>query len=219
MASTTNRTAEWFASAWRHAERKASPYRHWLMNETLPDAVAKAIAALPIQAPVIDDTLGRRDSHNSTRSFFSVENRAAYDVCEEVAAAFQHPSTVSLLEQSMGVSFEGGFLRIEYCQDTDGFYLEPHTDIGAKMVTMSVFLSQSRGSEDWGTDIYDNARKHIGRAPAAFNQGFAFVPAADTWHGVEKRNFNDVRRSIIINYVKPEWRARHELSFPDSPVG
>ena len=96
--SPPTRTAEWFASAFRRAERKASPYRHWLMNETLPDPVAKGIAALPIAAPVIDDTLGRRDSHNSTRTFFSVENRAAFDVCEEVAAAFQNPTTVSLLE-------------------------------------------------------------------------------------------------------------------------
>ncbi len=216
--ATGIRTAEWFASAWARADKKASPYRHWLLNAALPDAAAKAIADLPIPAPVIDDTLGRRDSHNSTRSFFSVENRAQFDVCEDVAAAFQHPSTVSLLETGMGVSFKDCFLRIEYCQDTDGFYLEPHTDIGAKMITLSVFLSQGPGSEDWGTDIYDNTRKHIGRAPAAFNQGFAFVPAADTWHGVEKRNFGAVRRSIIINYVKPEWRARHELSFPDSPV-
>ncbi len=212
-------TAQWFASAWRAAGRRTQPYRHWLLNDVLPPETAKAIAALPIAAPLIGDTLGRRDSHNSTRSFFSADNRAAFAVCEEVAAAFQNPATVSLLERATGACFAGSYLRIEYCQDCDGFWLEPHTDIGAKLLTLSVFLSDTPGSEDWGTDIYDNARNHAGRAPSAFNQGFAFVPAADTWHGVQRRPFADVRRSIIINYVKPEWRSRHELSFPELPVG
>jgi hypothetical protein len=26
-----------------------------------------------------------------------------------------------------------------------------------------------------------------------------------------------IRRSLIVNYVKPDWRSRHELSFPDRP--
>lgn len=27
-----------------------------------------------------------------------------------------------------------------------------------------------------------------------------------------------VRKSLIVNYVKPEWRARHELAYPGAPV-
>ena len=27
-----------------------------------------------------------------------------------------------------------------------------------------------------------------------------------------------IRRSLIVNYVGPEWRARHELAYPDVPV-
>jgi hypothetical protein len=26
------------------------------------------------------------------------------------------------------------------------------------------------------------------------------------------------RKSLIVNYVKPEWRARHELAYPETPV-
>lgn len=212
------RTASWFARAFENARRNDVPYRHWLISDALPADIAQAIAKLPVNVPVIDDTLGRRDSHNSSRWFFSPENRARFPVCEEVTRAFQDPATVSLLEKNMGADFKGGFLRIEFCQDTDGFWLEPHTDIGAKMITLTVFLSDAPGSEDWGTDIYDSERRHIGRAPGAFNSGYAFIPATDTWHGVEKRKFDGVRRSIIVNYVKPEWRSRHELAFPDSPV-
>jgi len=28
-----------------------------------------------------------------------------------------------------------------------------------------------------------------------------------------------VRRSLIVNYVKPEWRSRHELAFPERFAG
>jgi hypothetical protein len=27
-----------------------------------------------------------------------------------------------------------------------------------------------------------------------------------------------VRRTLIVNYVGDEWRARNELAFPDQPV-
>src|SRR3546814_11882380 len=83
---------------------------------------------------------------------------------------------------------------------------------------MLVYLSTAPGSAQWGTDIYDAERHHAGRAPAGFDQGLIFVPASDTWHGFEPRRIDGVRRSIIVNYVVPEWRARHELAVPEQPV-
>jgi hypothetical protein len=34
---------------------------------------------------------------------------------------------------------------LELCLDTDGFWLEPHTDIGAKKLTLLISLSQCGG--------------------------------------------------------------------------
>ena len=48
--------------------------------------------------------------------------------------------------------------------------------------------------------------------------GLIFVPGADTWHGFTRRPIVGVRRSLIVNYVKPEWRSRHELAFPNEAV-
>ncbi|MGN6517140.1 MAG: 2OG-Fe(II) oxygenase, partial [Rhizomicrobium sp.] len=110
------------------------------------------------------------------------------------------------------------FLRIEYCQDMAGFYLEPHTDVGAKLVTMMIHLSREPGSENWGTDLYRPGGAHACRIRSAFNSGYLFVPGSDTWHGFEPRAISGVRRSLIVNYVKPEWRSRHELAFPYTPV-
>ena len=58
----------------------------------------------------------------------------------------------------------------------------------------------------------------IGSAPGGFGKGLMFVPGPDTWHGFARRRITGVRRSLIVNYVKPEWRSRHELAFSDQPV-
>lgn len=200
------------------AEARTSPFRHWLLEDVLPANAARAIPALPIAPPAIDDTLGKRDTHNATRCFFSVENQKRFPVASELARSFQAPETVRHLERMTGASFRGASLRIEYCQDTDGFWLEPHTDIGAKLFTMLIYLSEAPEAENWGTDIYDRALRRVGAAPGGFNRGLFFVPGGDTWHGVGKRTFDGIRKTIIVNYVKPEWRARHELAFPDCPV-
>jgi hypothetical protein len=210
--------AQCFSRSLAASRAATSPYRHWLLEKALPEAAAQAITALPFAAPLIGDTLGKRETHNSTRTFFSAENRRRHAICEEVAQAFQAPRTIELLQCHTGAELAGNFLRIEYCQDRAGFWLEPHTDIGAKKFTMLVYLSDTPDAAQWGTDIYDGALRWVGQAPGDFDKGLIFLPDVDTWHGVVKRDYAGIRKSIIINYVKPEWRARHELAFADQPV-
>lgn len=195
-----------------------APYRHWLLEDALPPAAGDAIAALPWVAPDRSETYGKRETNNASRSYFSVEHRAEHPVCEQVAQAFQSRAVTGALEETCGIDLTGTSLRIEYCQDKDGFWLESHTDIGVKKFTMLIYLSRDPGAEDWGTDIMDRDGRVLGRAPYAFNKGLIFVPGAETWHGFAKRPINGIRKSIIVNYVGPEWRARHELCFPDAPV-
>ncbi|HYZ23268.1 MAG TPA: 2OG-Fe(II) oxygenase, partial [Rhodopila sp.] len=103
--------------------------------------------------------------------------------------------------------------------DTDGFWLEPHTDIGAKLFTMLICLSDDPDSEAWGTDLLDAQGTPVQTAPYRRNCGLIFIPGRDTWHGFHRRPIRGVRRSLIVNYVEPEWRSRHELAFPDQLVG
>ena len=198
---------------------ETEPFRHWKLRDVLTDDACRAAGAIPFDPPRIGDTEGKRETHNESRTFFSVENRGRFDVCRDVAAALQDKETVGRLETLCGIALKGSFLRIEYCQDTDGFWLEPHTDIGAKLFTMLVYLSTDPGSEQWGTDIYDGDLNHVGTAPCGFNYGLIFIPGADTWHGFRRRPIGGVRKSLIVNYVKDEWRSRHELAYPDRPVG
>jgi hypothetical protein len=194
------------------------PFRHWRLHHVFPWVICAALLALPFAPPRIDDTRGKRETHNSARLFFSPEICGRFSVCREIVDGFRGPEVRRRLEAVCGVRLEGSFLRIEYCQDREGFWLEPHTDIGAKLFTMQVYLSRGPGTEAWGTDLLDRAMNIATTVPAVFNSALVFVPGEGTWHGFHKRPIAGVRRSVIINYVKDEWRSRHELADPVRPV-
>jgi hypothetical protein len=118
-----------------------------------------------------------------------------------------------------GTDLRGTYLRIEFAQDTDGFWLEPHTDLGVKLFTMLLYVSKDESHSDLGTDIYDQDKQHVGRSPFAPNISLIFIPSDMTYHGFEARPIEGVRKSVIINYVSDEWRAREQLAFPDAPIG
>ncbi len=200
------------------AAPRATPYRHWLPQAILPVPVLDALDALPLVPPAIADTAGRRETHNAARQFFGMAERASFPVYDALAHALQSPETTAALAAHCGARLRGTSLRIEYCLDTDGFWLEPHTDIGAKLFTMLIYLADPPPGEAWGTDLYASPTQHVGTAPCARNQGLIFIPGPDTWHGFERRRITGTRRSLIVNYVTSEWRARHELAFPQQAV-
>jgi hypothetical protein len=210
---------EHFLTSLHQAGAHQTPYPHWLLNHCLPEDVADELIALPIEPASIDDTQGRRETHNDSRTHFGARYQSQYPVIASVAATFQSKRVVDALQALTGAPLSGTSLRIEYCQDTAGFWLEPHTDIGVKKFTMLIYLNREPEGADWGTDIYTDPATRFGRAPSAFNAGLIFVPAENTWHAFDKRPVNGVRKSLIINYVGPEWQNRHELCFPDAAVG
>lgn len=200
------------------AEAPVEPFRHYRLRRVLPEVVAREVLALPFAPPAIGDTQGRRETHNATRRFYAGRVLEEFPICAAIAAAMQSEGVAAALAARTGTELVGSYVRVEDCQDTDGFWLEPHTDIGAKLFTMLIYLTDHREAEAWGNDLYDADGRHLGAAPGGFNRGLIFIPGPDTWHGVERRHFQGVRRSLIVNYVKPEWRSRHELAWPDRPV-
>jgi len=216
---TETAVSEKFLNSLHHADPSTNPYPHWLLNHCLPEDVADELIALPIQPARIGDTKGRRETNNDSRIHFGAEYQRQYKVIESLARVFQSKRIVDELKAVTGAPLTGTSLRIEYCQDTEGFWLEPHTDIGVKKFTMLIYLNREPEGADWGTDIYSDRDTHFGRAPSDFNAGLIFVPSDRTWHAFDKRPMNGVRKSLIINYVGQEWQNRHELCFPDDAVG
>ncbi len=195
------------------------PYRRWYLRQVLPPETCQDVIDLPFEPPRIGDTRGKRETHNSTRRFFDTEANAQFSVCREVADAFQSGPVVQAVQRICGVDLDGSYLRIEYCLDTEGFWLAPHTDLGVKLFTLLMYLSTDPGHERWGTDVFADADTLAETVPAVFNSALVFVPAHNTWHGFHPRPINGLRRSLIVNYVTDQWRARHELAFPERPIG
>lgn len=195
-----------------------APYPHWFLKGCLPPAAAEEITALPFPAPALGGISGKREVHNATRKYFDRDNAATFPVCKAFNDAFQDRRMTAAIEKTFGTRLSGTYLRVEYAQDIDGFWLEPHTDLGVKVFTMLLYLSKETGHRDLGTDIYDADKKPVGRSPFEPNGAMVFVPSNVTFHGFEPRPIPGVRKSVIINYVTNEWRAREQLSFPDQPV-
>jgi hypothetical protein len=218
MAISYAEYRETLAKSLASATQSDDPYRHWFVADVFPATAAKALTQLPFPVPDLGGVSGKREVHNATRQYFDADNCKRYEVCGEIADFLQHPSTIALFNAACGIDLSGTYLRLEYAQDTNGFWLEPHTDLGVKKFTMLIYLSTAPGHEKLGTDIYRDKETHFGTSPFKANGAMIFVPADNTWHGFEPREIPGVRQSLILNYVTPEWRAREQLAFPDKPV-
>jgi len=200
------------------ADRHSEPYPYWLLQDVFPRAVYDELKEMPFVAPDLDGISGTREAHNADRVYFSGGNLETFESARATAEAFQDSAVVAYLMKTFDAPLEGTFVRIEYAQDIDGFWLKPHTDIGVKMFTMLIYMSDDPRHAGLGTDIYADENTHVGRSPFAPNSAMIFVPSKNTWHGFEKRPIEGVRRSIIVNYVTNDWRAREQLAFPQTPV-
>ncbi len=209
--------AQHFIGALRASKRLEEPYRRWTLVDTFPEALCTAILVLPIVPPMLGVTDGTRNTYNARRTFFTPELRAQFPVCENLTLAFQRPDVARQLEEALDIRAAGSFVRIEYIQDTDGAWLEPHRDIKEKLFSMVLYLCTGPQAKDWGTDIYDAEKRWVGRSSAEFNQSAIFKAGPATWHGFDKRPIVGVRRLMEINYVV-DWRDREQLAFPDTPV-
>jgi hypothetical protein len=218
LSAAAERISESFAAAVAGRRTFDAPYRHYLVDNVFPADVAEELAHLPFAPPVLNGVSGKRELHNDQRSYFDAAGVERFPVMRGVAEALQSTRTVGLLADAFDAPIDDTFLRLEYAQDVDGFWLQPHTDLGVKKFTCLIYLSEGPGHETLGTDIYESPERHFGVSPFKRGAAMIFVPGDDTWHGFEKRPIEGVRRSVILNYVTHEWRAKEQLSYPERAV-
>jgi hypothetical protein len=211
----SDQIAEHIGRALRRSAAVSAPWPHWQIADVLPSDVLRELASLPLSPTIAERPSGRREYRNEQRVYFDRANMTRFSLMRRAAEAMQSPALITAVHDVFGAPLDGTFLRIEYALDTDGFWLEPHTDIGVKKFTCFVYLE---GAGGLGTDIYSDPQTLAYRVPFVPNSALAFIPGDDTWHGFAPRPIPGVRRSLIINYVGAEWRAREQLSFPDAPV-
>ncbi len=207
-----------FCRAVRESQRSDKPYRHWKLRDVFPIDLCTGILTLPIAPPVLGKTDGTRNSYNASRCFITPTMRAKFPTCQALSEALQRPEVARMMAETCQIQVAGSYLRMEYIQDIDGAWLEPHRDIPEKLFSMVIYLFTGPDAAEWGTDIYDADVRWIGRSAAEFNSGVIFVAGPATWHGFEPRPIVGVRRLMEINYARADWRDRGQLTFPDRPI-
>jgi hypothetical protein len=207
-----------FLHALRTCERSEWPYRTWKLKEVFPIELCTGILTLPICPAFLGDTDGTRGTYNDARTFITPKLREGFQCCQALADALQRPAVARQLEATCDIQVEGGYLRVEYIQDINGAWLEPHRDIPEKLFSMVIYLFHGPESAEWGTDIYDADQKWVARSSGEFNSATIFIAGPATWHGFDKRPIVGVRRLMEINYVRPSWRRRDQLAFPEQPI-
>ncbi len=205
---------ESFLPCLTNARHETSPFDYWLLENPLPEGYCDDIANLPFPPPEGAVFNGKRETNNALRVYFTPENQAKFEVCRRVVEGFQDLSVKKAIEEATDTDLSDGHLRIEYCQDSDGFWLEPHTDIFVKKFTMLVYLLDDPNLANTGTNILEGPPdfKYVGSAPYGKNKGVIFIPGENTWHGVGHHPVKGHRKSIIINYVTSDWRDKWELA-------
>ncbi len=204
--------------AFQNAERFDAPYQHWTLNNLFPSEIADMLPSIEFPIQDLGGVSGKRELHNDTRHYVDTKNRRQFKSFALIADTFQSTSMAQTIEKFTGADLNDTFLRIEYAQDVEGFWLEPHTDLGVKRLTVLIYLASNTDNNDLGTDIFDSEKKDFKRATLEHNAAMMFVPSDNTYHGFNERKFTGVRKSLILNYVTKDWRDREQLAFPDQTV-
>ena len=124
--------ADHFRKVLKGCTVKEEYYRRWVLKDTLPESLCVGVLVLPIQPPFIDECGGVRDlnKNNQKRSFFTPKLQEDFPAVKAFAEAFQRPAVARAFSETLSIpEIDGSYLRIEYIQDTDGAWLEPHRDI------------------------------------------------------------------------------------------
>ncbi|MDI2091185.1 2OG-Fe(II) oxygenase [Commensalibacter oyaizuii] len=199
----------------QQAKEYSFPYTHWMLEDVIPSYICDSLLEwMPDEKAISGDIQGRRENNNQNRVFVNPLKQEQDKRCAALAYAFNVQETRDLFSKMTGTDLSNTWLRLELCLDKDGFWLEPHTDIGAKKLTFLVSLSVGDEATSWGTDIMNAQGDSLARSSGKFNSALLFIPGKDTWHGFKKRPINGIRRTLIINYVDSSWHAKHELAFP-----
>lgn len=195
------------AHAFETAPEFSDPFKHWEVINALPEELTDHILAVRIPRTEGFSYDGTRASDSKVRPggtpprrmFIDKDTKNVYPFFQDLVDALLSRPVIDIVNKKFGVATENLYLRVEYINDFDGFFLDPHKDIVEKKFSMLLFLGE--GPQHMGTDFYDADLKVVKTVSFLHNNAYVFLPGDDTWHGLEKKTIPDRRCSLLINYV------------------
>lgn len=187
------------------------PFLHWMINSPFNDQIVQEVAYTDVpNIPRTYDGTRAGDMGGGevkTRCYIDQKNVDLFPGIGGLIDELLSRETIDTVGEMLRRPIDG-YLRVEIISDREGFWLAPHKDIKEKLVSMLLYVNPYNESENLGTDFYDADLKLVKTMPYRNNFGYMFAPAHDTWHGLEKKEIRQERRSMLINYVTfpTEWK-------------
>jgi len=190
------------------------PYRHWLVKKPFSTDMLAEVAATPIPdgRRAYDGTRaadnGGGGVDGKLRCYITRENVGEFPAMGKLIRELMAPETTQEVSRMIERDLSDAYLRVEVIADRKGFWLKPHKDIKEKLMSLLVYVNVVGESEELGTDIYDNDLNVVKTIPYQNNIGYLFAPGDNTWHGLELKQIQKERRSVLINYVtfETDWK-------------
>ncbi|MEZ6057499.1 MAG: hypothetical protein R3C01_12425 [Planctomycetaceae bacterium] len=188
-------------------ERSTDPFLHYVIRNSMnEEQIGEINSAMIADVPRVYDGTRAGDQQGvarnaNTRCFVDTENVDNFPALGELIDELRSVETIELVEHMLERSLVDCNLRFEVLCDRKGFWLEPHKDIKEKRMSMLLYSNPCGESINLGTDLYDKDLKLVKTMPFETNVGYMFGPGDDTWHGLEKKEIKQERRSLLINYV------------------
>ena len=177
---------------------------HWLLvDEVFTHQQLQDINSMFCD-PEITEFNGKRSAQNQFRQFVTRDN----DI-NNTFADWDTDQSRAFFTELTGVDCSDGKLRVELCQDLPGFYLNNHVDIPEKLITLLVYIGD--GELYWGTSIFDDDGEYIRTVPFKNNCGWMSHKNAPVVHGVRENVIDNLRKSVIVNYVIGNWKDTDQL--------
>lgn len=148
----------------------------------------------------------KREGNNITDNYHSCEIDIdniltdKYPVLDRVVNYFKTEGR-DYLEVLGNINLANHFLRIQFVRDINGYEIVPHTDKANKKATILCHMTDLK---DKGTQLMNNNKEIIKRAPSSKNSALMFFPNYNsfikTYHGFINTKIDTYRDIIIINY-------------------
>jgi hypothetical protein len=182
----------------RNKQRNESPFEHYTFTEFFCQKELADInkIALKRHSASLD---GARTTNNN-RFFVDKENMWSNSALNRTVDFFLRDEIIDMFEKESGKKIRGNYLRVEFIEDREKSWLEPHVDISEKIMSLLIYLNNTGEGEDIGTALYDNEKRYVKTVPYIDNTGFYFYPSDNTWHGLESVKIKERRRAVMVNY-------------------
>jgi hypothetical protein len=186
MDLTRNKTTRW------------SPFTHYVIKDVFCEKELSEIRKLDLE--LHSGKLNGERASNQNRFFITKSNINDNFVFERIIDYFSRDSVIEMFEKESGRTIRGNYLRVEFLEDKESSWLEPHCDIEEKLVSLIIYLNDTNEDEKNGTVLYNEDMMKVRTIPFIDNSGFYFFAGKNTWHGLEPVDVKQSRKAIMVNY-------------------